>query len=305
MRKFKNSFPKNPASFETQESDIGMLSIEGDEGGEGGEGGGGSGGEGGGSSGAFSVSESDWQSTQQELQQLRADRDRLGGVEREFGQFRESLKTLGGGQGGGGSQGSELRAPDRNDRSKYPNTSEGAAKFLEDFTDYRLAIHHQKTSATQQASQREQQEAAADTQRTNTLVTEHMKRVSEVSKQVPDFDRVTANGLISFEKHPALTKSILRLKNSAMVEYHLAKNPQEAMQLIRTASVDMDDAKEVLFNLNYKYSEEARKTAARRQAERAGGYAPTETVNGEHAAGGDDAADDDFVRGRFGLGSKK
>ncbi len=302
MRKFKNSFPKNPASFETQESEIGMLSIEGDETDLGGGGGGDNGA--GGDPKPFSVSESDWQAAQTELQQLRQDRERLGGVEQEFGQFKERFKPFLDGDNKGGN-GSEPKAPDRRDTSKYPNTPEGAAKYLEDFTDYRWALNQQKHGATASAAAREQQEAARETEQTNRLATEHFKRQTEVRKTVADFDKVTAGGLINFQQHPALTKSILRLKNSAMVEYHLAKNPQEAMELIRTASNDLDDAKEVLFNLNYKYSEEARKTAARKQAERAGGYAPTETLSGEHAAGGDDAADEDFVRGRFGMGAKK
>ncbi len=90
-----------------------------------------------------------------------------------------------------------------------------------------------------------------------------------------------------------------------MVEYHLAKNPQEAMQLIRTAAVDIDDAKEILFGLNHRYSEDAKKSAARRQAERGGSFGPTGSVENEMQASGDDASDEEFVRIAMGLKAKK
>jgi hypothetical protein len=290
----KHSFQKNPASYETRE--IGMLSIEGDEGGDLG----GGGGAGDNEPAPFTVSKEDWEATQS---QLRESNERYMRLEGEHRKVTERFKPFLEGDQGGDDK--TPRAPDRNDTSRYPRTPEGAQKFLDDYTDYRYALNHQRTTATASASAREQQEAAQESESTNKLVTEHMKRVSEFAKAVPDFDKVTNSVLITFEKHAPLAKAILRLKNSAAVEYHLAKNPTEAMQLIRTASVDMDEAKEVLFGLNHKYSEEARKTAARKQAERAGGYAPTHSVEGEHAAGGDDAADEDFIKGRFGLGSKK
>ncbi len=272
------------------------------DGGEGGESGAGGSGEGEGGQ-PFSVTPEAWQETQNELAQLRADRERLGGVEKEFGTFKERFKPfLEGGQGG---HGSEDREPDQNDTTKYPRTQAGAQQYIRDLAAFQARQIFKQHTTQAQASEREQSEARQETERTNKLVGEHMKRVAEVSKVVPDFDKVTATGLINIAQHAPLAKAILRLKNSAMVEYHLAKNPQEAMQLIRTAAVDMDEAREVLFNLNYKYSEEAKKSAARKQAERAGGYTPTATVEGEHEAGGDDAADEDWIKNRFGLGSKK
>ncbi len=245
----------------------------------------------------FSVSKEDWESTQNELNTLRGERERFSNVEREFGSMKERFKPF--------LEGSNEQADARPDRSKYGTGADAAEKFVEDLAAWKFRNLQKEVDSTRNASQREQQEAQRETEAINTLVTAHSKRVADVSKSVPDFDKVVSNGIINFQQHAPLAKAILKLKNSAMVEYNLAKNPQAAMQLIRTAAVDLDEAKEVLFGLNHQYSEDAKKSAARRQAERGGNFGPTEEVNGEMQASGDDASDEDFVRKSLGLKAKK
>ncbi len=289
MNRYKKFLGHTPAILD---ENIGMLGIEGD-GTDDNAGGGGN-------PAPFSVSKEDWDATQAELQQSRADREEFTRLKGEHSQMREKFKPF----LEGGSNEQTEREPDANDQSKYPRTQAGAAAYLKDFTDFRFKQLHGAQSKTAEAAAREQREAAQDNDRTNNLVVEHTKRVAEVAKSVPDFDQVVAKGIINIQQHKPLAMAILKLKNSAMVEYHLAKNPQEALQLIRTAASDLDDAKEVLFGLNHRFSEDAKKSAARRQAERAGSYSPTENTGGEMQASGEDAADEEFVRRSFGLKPK-
>lgn len=221
-------------------------------GGAGGEGGGSSGGPGaGGGSGAGDdapISRKDFDALRTRYETLeRTYQGERTQAQQRAEQEKERARIAAGGEP------APKQAPKRSD---FPSTSEGLDQFLDAKADFRAEQKFDALMKDREGKQKNQQEKDSLQNRYRTGLQKHTERQKDAQGRYNDFDQVVSAA--EAIKDSRVVIDILECDNSADVEYHYAKNPQQLATLLYTYQQDPAKGLRMLASLDARFSSEAK-----------------------------------------------